>query len=146
MHIKKSVAVVMSACALSAGAGLAASAAPSAGTFSSTLTPKTIHVGSTYKITSSHAMPSTTYNCIEIATKGAKYGYSLSTLKLVKSTAAGHVTCSGKYASFKATVSGKVRHCPQTKADRKAGIKCGIAVSTTDQKSNTAAFFKSVKK
>ncbi|HWC34451.1 MAG TPA: hypothetical protein VG650_06440 [Mycobacteriales bacterium] len=146
MRINKIIAVLTSVCTLSLGASLAASAAPSANTFHATLTPSKIHVGQTYKITSSHARPSTTYNCVEIVTKGTAYGYSLGSLSNPVSTSSGHVTCKGPYLAFKATVSGKTRHCPQTKADLAAHVKCGIAVSTTDQSSYTSAFFTSVKK
>lgn len=146
MRIRRAAAVVLSACALSAGATLTAAGAPAAGTFHATLTPTNIHVGDRYKIVSNHAVPSTTYNCIEIVTKGTGYGYSLATLKQVKSSSTGRVVCKQRYKAFSATVKGKTRHCPQTRADRRAHVRCGIAVSTTDQSSYTSANFTSVRK
>ncbi|MGN6475076.1 MAG: hypothetical protein ACTHK4_15695 [Mycobacteriales bacterium] len=147
VHIRRLGAVALAASALTLTASLGAVGAPAAGnTFSSTLTPTTIHVGQTFKITSSHALHSTTYYCVEIVVKGKGYGYSTATLKTLKSSSTGHVVCKNAYKSFKATVSGTVRHCPQTKADRAAKVKCGIALSTADQKSTTSAFFTSVRK
>ncbi|HEX3707248.1 MAG TPA: hypothetical protein VHV76_11520 [Mycobacteriales bacterium] len=145
MQLNKTLAVVMSACALSTVATLAASGAPAAAAYKSTLTPKNIHVGQTFHITSSHARPSTSYTCVEIVTKGTAYGYDIASFRSVKSSSAGHVSCSEKYLAFKATVAGKVRYCPQTKADLKAHVKCGVAVSTTDMTSETSANFTSVK-
>lgn len=145
MRIRRMTAVALSACALSAAAALPAGGAPAAGLFHSTLTPTAIHVGDKYKLTSSHAIPGTTYNCLEIVTKGTAYGYSLTSLKQVTASATGHIACKQTYKAFTATVNGKTRHCPQTKADRHAHVMCGIAVSTTDQSSKTAAFFTSVR-
>lgn len=146
MRIRRITAVALSACALSAAAALPAGGAPTAGLFKSTLTPTSIHVGDKYKLTSGHAIPGTTYNCLEIVTKGTAYGYAVSTLKQVVASSTGHVACKQTYKAFTATVNGKTRHCPQTKADRNAHVMCGIAVSTTDQSSKTAAFFTSVRK
>lgn len=146
VHVRRTAAVALSAAALTLTATLSAAGAPTVALFHSTLTPTTIHVGDRYKLSSGHARPSTTYECLEIVTKGTAYGYSLATVKTVKSSSTGHLVCKQTYKAFTATVSGKTRHCPQTKADRKAHIMCGIAVSTTDQKSKTAAFFTSVRK
>jgi hypothetical protein len=145
MRLNKTLAVVMSACALSAVATLAASGAPGPAAYHSTLTPKNVHVGQTFNIVSSHARPSTSYTCVEIVTRGTAYGYDLASFKGVKSSSTGHVSCSEKYLAFKATVAGTVRHCPQTKADLKAHVLCGVAVSTTDKTSETSANFTSVK-
>jgi hypothetical protein len=146
VHIRRTGAVALAACALTLTGTLSAAGAPRAALFHSTLTPTTIHVGDTFKLTSGHALPSTSYSCLEIVTKGTAYGYSLATLKSVKSSSTGHVACKSTYKAFSATVNGKTRHCPQTKADRRAHFLCGIAVSTTDQSSKTAAFFTSVRK
>ncbi|HVT20109.1 MAG TPA: hypothetical protein VHE57_01815 [Mycobacteriales bacterium] len=146
MRIQRTTGVAAAACALSAAVALPAGGAPAAAVFHSTLTPTTIHVGDTYKLTSSHAIPSTSYSCLEIVTKGTAYGYSLATLKQVVSSATGHLTCKQTYQAFTATVNGKTRHCPQTKADRKAHVRCGIAMSTSDQSSHTSVFFTSVRK
>lgn len=146
MRIRRLTAVAVSACALSAAAALPAGGAPRAALFHSTLTPTSIHVGDRYKLTSSHAVAGMTYNCLEIVTKGTAYGYSLATVKQVVASATGHIACKQTYKAFTATVNGKTRHCPQTKADRAAHVLCGIAVSTSDQSSKTAAFFTSVRK
>jgi hypothetical protein len=146
MQINKTLTVVVAACALSTVATLSASGAPGAAAYKSTLTPKNIHVGQAFHITSSHARPSTTYTCVEIVTKGTGYGYDIASFKTATSSAAGHVSCTEKYLAFKATVAGKVLNCPQTKAELKAHVKCGVAVSTTDKSSETSANFTSVKK
>jgi hypothetical protein len=145
MQSKKAVSIATAACALSVLAALPASGAPGSAAYKSTLTPKNVHVGQTFHITSSHARPSTTYTCVEIVTIGAAYGYDLASFRSVKSSSAGHVSCSESYLAFKATVAGKTRNCPQTKADLKAHVKCGVAVSTTDKSSETSANFTSVK-
>jgi hypothetical protein len=145
MQSKKTVAVAMAACALSVLAALPASGAPGSAAYKSTLTPKSIHVGQTFHLTSTHARPSTAYTCVEIVTVGTAYGYDLASFRSVKSSSTGHVSCSESYVAFKSTVAGKTRDCPQTKADLKAHVKCGVAISTTDKSSETSANFTSVK-
>ncbi|HTR71197.1 MAG TPA: hypothetical protein VMH41_13345 [Mycobacteriales bacterium] len=133
--------MAVSGLSLAAAATVPASAG-SNGTFHSTLTPKTAHKGTKLTIKGTHARKKATFDCLFVVIKGkTHYGPDLGSLKKVKSTKKGKVSCTLTFKPFEETVSGKARHCPLSKADKKAHYKCAIAMSTSDQKSNTIQYF-----
>jgi hypothetical protein len=154
MHIRTALTLAVIGCALTgaaslpavAGTGHRAASPASTKAFHSTISPKKIHTGQKFTIKGHGAKKSTSYACIQIVVKGSKHGYDINSVKFVTSTTSGAVTCRSTFKAFHTTVAGKSRHCPLTKTDKKAGYKCGVAVSTTTQSSTTAAYFTSTKK
>jgi hypothetical protein len=127
---------------------LAASSHPAAGhhgTFKSKLSPTTgIHPGTALTLSSKHAHKNVSYTCAFAAVLGKKYATG-SNLTSVTSNGKGHFHCTLTFQKFHGTIKGHKVHCPQTKKDRKRGVKCGMAAAdpfnrTTD---NTIHFFKS---
>jgi hypothetical protein len=159
MRIGKLMAVTATGCALAAaiaipataGAGHAAPAShPAAGkhgTFHSSLSPKVAHPGTKMTLKATGAKKKTSYTCIFAIVKGKAHGENLNNTKSVTSTKKGKFSCSLKFHPFKETVSGKVRHCPLTKADKKAKVKCGFAAADPldSTGSNTIQYFKAKK-
>jgi hypothetical protein len=158
MRISKLMAVGFSGCALAAavaipataGAGHPAQAAHPAGThgtFHSTLSPKTAHKGTRMTLKASGAEHKTNYICVFAIVKGKQHGQDLLNTATVKSSKHGSFHCSLVFKPFKEKVAGKVRHCPLTKADKRAGVKCGFAAADplNSTKSNTIAYFKAKK-
>lgn len=101
--------------------------------FKTTVSPNSgVTSGTVLTAKSTGAKPSTSYYCVITAyTRGsggaAPYQKSL---KVVKSNRSGAITCKVTYKPFKAKDdAGTVRHCPTTKADRKAGFKCAVALA-----------------
>lgn len=146
MRISKTLAVAASACAIATAAAIPATAGvahhpASKGTFKSTISPNPVHSGQTLTLKGSGALKNTSYTCVIVVIKGKNYGLAPGSLTPVKSNSKGKVTCKHTFTSFSASVGGKTRHCPLTKADKKAGFQCGMAVSTADQKSNTISYF-----
>ena len=93
------------------------------------------------------AKKKTSYTCIFAIVKGKAHGENLNNTKSVTSTKKGKFSCSLKFHPFKETVAGKVRHCPLTKADKKAKVKCGFAAADPfdPNGSNTIQYFKAKK-
>jgi hypothetical protein len=147
MRINRVLAVAASGAALVAAATLPAAAGPgqhavgATKTFPSTISPKTVHTGQTLTLKGHGAKKNTAYVCLMIVDKGTTYGYDLGTLKNVKSTKTGTVTCKQKFKPYSVTVGGKKRHCPLTAADKKAKFRCAVAVATTDKSSATIGYF-----
>jgi hypothetical protein len=113
----------------------------SKGTFKSTISPNPAHVGSTLTLKAHGAKKSTAYTCTQLVIKGKNYGLAPGTLKVLHSSKKGKITCKETFNKFSASVGGTTRHCPLTKADKKAHYQCAMAVSTADQKSNTISYF-----
>lgn len=146
MRISKTLAVAASACALATAAAIPATAGAahhpaSKGTFKSTISPNPVHSGQTLTLKAHGALKSTSYTCTQLVIKGKTYGLAPGTLKVLKSSSKGKITCKETFNKFSASVGGTTRHCPLTKADKKAHYQCAMAVSTTDQKSNTISYF-----
>jgi hypothetical protein len=151
MRISKFMAVAVGGCALAAAVTLPATAgtahhsvgATKTKQFPSTLTPKSVKPGQTITLKGHGAKKKTNYSCLFIVIKGANYGADYNSLKGVKSGKTGKVSCKLKFEAFKATPvdGGKARHCPLKKADKKAGFKCAVAISTTDMTSASRDFF-----
>lgn len=98
--------------------------------FKVTLTPnKNVKPGTVLTLKSSKAMPNTAYYCVQVAFSKNISAPNESSLKAVKSNAKGKLTCKTTYKPFKGTdqTSGKKYSCPPTKAETKAGVKCGVA-------------------
>jgi hypothetical protein len=146
MRISKLMAVAASGAALVAAATLPAAAGPaqhtmrSTHTFPSTISPKTVSPGQTLTLRGTGAKRSTKYVCVLVVIKGANYGLG-SSLKFVNSTSTGKVTCARKFEPYHAVVGGTTRHCPTTAADRRAGFRCAMAVSTLDKSSAAIGYF-----
>jgi hypothetical protein len=150
MRISKLMAVGAAGCALAAAVTLPATAgtahhpavASKTKEFPSTLTPKSVKPGQTITLRGHGALKKTSYDCLFIVIKGANYGTDLHSLKPVTSTKSGKVTCKLKFEAFSAKpLSGPTRHCPLKKADKKAGYKCAVAISTLNMKSASRDFF-----
>jgi hypothetical protein len=146
MRISKVMAVTAAGCALAAAAALPAAGAShgavaSTKQFKSTLTPSTVKVGQTMTLKGHGALKNTGYDCVVVVIKGTAYGLDSASIKPVTSTKTGAVTCAQKFTAFSASVGGKTRHCPLTKADKKAKFRCGVAVSTPTKTSATIAYF-----
>jgi putative lipoic acid-binding regulatory protein len=154
MRINRYVTVAISGCAIAAaaaipavaGAGHAAHPARPAGvngTFHSTLTPKVAHPGTKMTLKATGAEHKKNYICIFAIVKGKAHNQDLFNTTTVKSSKKGTFHCSLTFHPFKETIAGKVRHCPLTKADKKAGVKCGFAAADplNSTKSNTIQYF-----
>jgi hypothetical protein len=155
MRISKLMAVGASGCALVAAVTLpatAGSAKPAAGhhpavasktkTFPSTLSPHSPKPGQTLTLKGHGAKKSTLYTCVLVVIKGANYTIDTHT-KNVKSTKSGKISCKMKYEPY-STISitgGAGNHCPVSKKNKKAGYRCGMAVSTTSKSSATIQYF-----
>jgi hypothetical protein len=148
MRITKLMAVAASGCALAAAVTLPAIAGTSHqsrpagthGTFHSTLTPKVAHKGTRMTLKASGAEKKTNYLCLFAIVKGTAHGQELSNVASVTSTKHGTFHCSLTFKPFKAVVAGKTRHCPLTKADRKAHVVCGFAAADPLHSTKSNAF------
>jgi hypothetical protein len=148
MHISKYLAVAASGCALAAAvalpaiAGAAHPAHPSGthGTFHSTLTPKVAHKGTRMTLKASGAEKKTSYLCLFALVKGTQHGQELNNTASVTSSKKGTFHCTLTFKPFTAIVAGKTRHCPLTKADKKAGVKCGFAAADPLNATKSNAF------
>lgn len=102
--------------------------------FKSTVTPKTgVASGGTLTLKSKTAKPSTAYYCLIAVYDTDGGGVSApneSTLRTVRSSARGKLSCAQTYRPFSAEDNqGVMRHCPTTAADRRAHFKCGVVVA-----------------
>jgi hypothetical protein len=153
MRITKPIAVAAAGLSLAAAAALPAAAGAahhaaahpsSKGTFKSTVSPTTVHNGQTITLKAHGAKPKTDYTCVLTVTHGSNYALGPhSILGTKKSSKHGKFTCSTIFHPFSGSPvnGGPKRHCPTTKADRRAGWKCGFAASTLNKKSNTISYF-----
>jgi hypothetical protein len=141
MAVAASGAALVAAATLPAAAGTAQHSVGSTRTFPSTISPSTVHTGQTLTLKGHGALKSTKYACVLIVDKGTKYGLDITSLKYVKSTSTGKVTCTQKFKPFSATVGSTKRHCPLTSADKRAGFRCAMAVSTLNKSSATIGYF-----
>jgi hypothetical protein len=110
------------------------------GNLHSTLTPKVARPGTRMTLRVSGAEKHTGYTCIFALVKGSSHGEDLANFTSATSSKKGRFHCSLTFKPFKATVAGKVRHCPLTKADRKAGVKCGFAAADPSHPKRSNAF------
>jgi hypothetical protein len=152
MRIRKTMAVSIAGLSLAAAAtlpALAASSHPAAGkhgTFPSKLTPtRGIHPGDVLTLKSTQAHKNKGYTCAFAAVWGKKHAANTTNITSVTSSKHGHFHCSLTFHKFHGTIKGKTVHCPQTRKDRRRGVKCGMAAadpfhSLTD---NTIQYFKS---
>jgi hypothetical protein len=147
MRIRKALAIGGTAIALAGTAVMPAAAAnhhpASKGTFKSTVSPNPVHIGQTLTLSAHGAVKGDSYICTLVVIKGSNYvlGPGAGTHTPNKH---GNFKCSVTFKKFSGIpVKGgsKVRHCPTTKADRKAGFKCGFAASTITKTSNTISYF-----
>ena len=146
MRISKTLAVSAAGLSMAAAVALPAAAGTahhpaSKGTFKSTVSPNPVHTGDKLVLKASGAKKGKSYTCVVLVIKGKNYGIG-SLLGSKTANRKGKFKCiDASFKPFSATVAGTVRHCPTTKADRKAGYKCGFAASTIDKTSNTISYF-----
>lgn len=117
--------------------------------FKSKVTPKTgVTSGTTVTLKGKGAKRSTSYYCL-LAVYDADGGNIaaplISSARAVSSNARGKVSCQQTYRPFSARDNnGVMRHCPTTRADRRANFKCGVVLAdaaTEGALSATAAPF-----
>ena len=103
--------------------------------FKGSISPsKNVKPGTVLTFSAGGATKSTEYYCLLTVTSPQADGSSLtasntSTLKSVKSSKKGKLSCKQTFQPWTAKdENGKTRHCPTTKADKRAGFKCSIAV------------------
>ena len=117
--------------------------------FKTKVTPSSgVTSGTTVTSKGSGAEPSTAYYCLLAVYDADGGGVSApneSTLRTVRSNARGKISCSQTYRPFSAEDNrGVTRHCPTTRADKRAHFKCGVVmadVATVGAISATAAAF-----
>jgi hypothetical protein len=145
MRIHKALAVGVSGCAIAAAAVVPATAgaahashpALTHGTLHSSISSTTAHTGTKLTLKASGAKKKTSYLCLFALVKGTQHGQDLNNTSNAKSTKKGKFHCTLTFKPFTATVAGKLRHCPLTKADKKAHVVCGFAAADpADQNSN----------
>jgi hypothetical protein len=155
MRISKVLAVAAAGCALAGGAMLPAAAGAShaatkakpavAAThvFHTVLSTHSPSKGSTMTLTGTGALKKTQYNCVLIVIKGANYTIDSSSVHLVTSSKKGKVVCKETYEPYTAIslTGGPSRKCPLSKKLKKAGYKCGFAVSNTAKTSSGIQYF-----
>jgi hypothetical protein len=141
MAVAASGAALVAAATLPASAGTGQHAVAGTHVFPSTISPKTVHIGQTLTLKGHGAKRNKSYACLFIIIKGATYGYDIGTVKYIKSTSTGTVTCRQRFKAYTAIAGGKVRHCPLKPADKAAGYHCGLAVATVDKTSATIGTF-----
>jgi hypothetical protein len=155
MRINKVLAVSVGGCALVGASILPATAGPShaastkhpvvASThvFHTTLSTHSPSKGTTMTLIGTGAKKKTSYTCVLTVIHGTAYTVDEGSFKTVKSSKKGRVVCHEKYEPYK-TISltgGAAGKCPVTKKQKKAGYKCGFAVSTTDKSSSGIQYF-----
>jgi hypothetical protein len=152
MRIRKTMAVSIAGLSLAAAAtvpALAASSHPAAGkhgTFPSKLSQhRGVHPGTVLTLKSTQAHPNVAYTCAFSAVLGKKHAADTTNIISVTSNKHGHFHCSLTFHKFSGMIKHHKVHCPQTKKDRRRGVKCGMAAAdpfhqTTD---NTIQYFKS---
>ena len=102
--------------------------------FKSKVTPNSdVAPGTTLTLVGKGAKPSTAYYCI-LAVYDADGGNVaapyIATAQGVDSNARGKVTCRMGYRPFSARDdNGVLRHCPTSRADRRANFKCGVVLA-----------------
>jgi hypothetical protein len=150
MRIRKTLAIAASGCALVAAGVLPATAstphvarqthpAVASKLFHSTLNHHSgVKNGTKLVLRGTGAKHSTTYECVLVGLKGAKYSIDNNSLHAVKSSKKGVVTCTTTFEKYTVKVGSKSFTCP--KAPK--GYKCGFAASTIDKSSNTIQYFK----
>lgn len=100
-----------------------------------TVTPNTgVTKGTVIKAVAKGAPAGTEFVCVlsVISMKGGKTltASNLSSLAAAKTKKSGKAVCKQTYNPWSAEdEEGKVRHCPTTKKDKKAGFKCGVALA-----------------
>lgn len=119
---------------LIAAMGAGAADAGSTKYFHSTVSPSTaVKSGTVLTSKATGATPNTAYYCVIAAYSTKNGGVSApdnATLKVVKTNKKGQATCKVTYHPFKGTDNngdGKTHGCPVSKANKKAGWKCGVA-------------------
>jgi hypothetical protein len=152
MRIPKVLAVAATGCALAAAVAVPAAAHPShaghaavasnAKVFKTTLSPKSgIKTGTKLTLKGKGAQKNAQFTCVLIVIKGTKYAINSNSLKVTHSTKKGALTCTEVFKPFSGTVGGKKVSCPTTKANKKAGYKCALAVSNTAQTDSGISYF-----
>jgi hypothetical protein len=154
MRIRKTMAVSLACMSIAAAAtlpALAASSHPAVGkhgTFPSKLSQHTgVHPGTALTLKAHGAKKNTGYTCAITAVQGKKHYADIGNTRAVTSNGKGKFSCTLTFRSFSGTIKGHKVHCPQTKKDRKHGVKCGMAAADPfhPMKSNTIQYFKSHK-
>jgi hypothetical protein len=111
-----------------------------------TLSPTKPKNGQAVAVTGTGGPKNSPYNCVEALmhkgyTPGGAQAY-LPTLRNPVANSKGKVVCHSKFGAFSAKARGATRHCPPTKADKKAGWGCGFILATADNKQAGKARFK----
>jgi hypothetical protein len=151
MRISRGLAVAVTGASLAAAVTLPAVAgtthhpAGKTGTFHSTLS-QTKHVKNGTKLTlkAKGAEKKVTYTCVFAIVKGKNANSpNLGNIAHATANKKGKFSCSLTFHPFTGTINGKTAHCPPSKADKKAGIKCGFAAAdpANSQGSNTIQYF-----
>jgi len=153
MRIYKVLAVGASGCAIAAAAIVPATAgaahashparpALSHGTLHSSISTTTAHTGTKLTLKASGAKKKTSYLCLFALVHGSNQnGPNLANHVSVKSSKKGKFHCTLTFKPFTANVGGKLRHCPLTKADKKAHIVCGFAAADPQDSQGSNAFW-----
>jgi len=136
------LAVVVSV-ALPASAGASHSATGKNGMFPSTLSPTTAHVGTKMTLKAHGAEKTTNYICVFAMVKGKRQRQDLDNATTIASSSKGTFKCTLTFKAFKAKIAGKTYHCPPTKADKKARVKCAFSAAdpSNPKKSHTIQYF-----
>jgi hypothetical protein len=154
MRIRKTMAVSVAGLSLAAAAtlpALAASSHPAAGkhgTFPSKLSQHTgVHPGTPLTLKAHGASKHKGYTCAITAVLGKKHYADTGNLTSATSNGKGKFHCTLTFRKFSGPIKGKTVHCPQTKKDRKRGVKCGMAAADPfhPKTDNTIQYFKSHK-
>jgi hypothetical protein len=110
--------------------------------FTSTAAPNTgVHNGTVITVTGNGALNSAQYYCGQLIVNQttAVFAAKFTTVKVVTSTATGHITCQQTFHSFQAKdTKGTIRHCPLTTADASAGFVCGVGLGDKATKARTS--------
>lgn len=150
--MKKALATVAALGLALLGAATATSASAQTDTSArtglhATVTPSTPsrYQAVTSTLTGGHAR--TSYYCtLTIWHAGIAGGASLastSSIVTVKTNRAGKATCHQTFIPFSGTWQGHRHYCPPTRADKRAGWKCGVGYANTNNlHENAAALFR----
>jgi hypothetical protein len=149
MRIPKVLAVAVTGFAIVGAAAVPAvahtshpAAASKSKVFHTTISPKSgVKTGTKLTLKGTGAAKKSQFTCVLIAIKGTKYAIDSSSLKVTHSNKKGALTCTETFAPFHGTVGGKKVSCPLTKANKKAGFKCALAVSNTAMTDSGISYF-----
>ena len=110
--------------------------------FASTAKPNPAKIGQKVTLSSTKAMKSTAYDCVETVIKGAEYTYDANTITSATSNSKGDLKCTITATKFTdPVVSGGHGNlsCPPTKAEKKKGFSCAVSAADAATQGQTSA-------